>query len=510
MRSVYNRHYMSFIRKIKKGDRTYLAEVENRRIDGKVVQRFIRYVGKQADGRTVLSTSMSDVQVEEVRLYGPLLVLHHLASEIQLPQRLGDYNQEILSLVYAHCLDYRSLNHMPSWFERTDLNFLLNLQGLTERRLVGALDSLESLDAPAWQRRLFEGVCSQYRLRPSGVIYDVTNTYLYGRHCPLGKPGKDKEEVKGRPLIQIGLGVTQAEGLPLFHKVFDGNVHDARTLHDLITLFGSYRLGPGLFIYDRGIVSGRNIKDIKRLHWDTLCGVPLNPALKKFWRPWANAQQLMQLPHRHRVGHTVFYTCLRPYQLDEVRGRLALCFNERLQRDLRESRRDEIAYAQKLLEQDKSIKPGLERFFDDRGRLRSRELAAAEEFDGYSCIFCTRRLPEDQMLSLYFNKDIVEKAFHSLKGITQLRPVRHWLAERVHAHVFLCYLAYFLLSLLQYRLRNTDFTAESALLELATMYKVYLRDSKHLFKLSRVVALTKRQETILKTIDPKLLLAAQT
>jgi transposase len=338
----------------------------------------------------------------------------------------------------------------------------------------------------------------------------VTNTYLYGRHCPLGKPGKDKEEVKGRPLIQIGLGVTQAEGLPLFHKVFDGNVHDARTLHDLITLFGSYRLGPGLFIYDRGIVSGRNIKDIKRLHWDTLCGVPLNPALKKFWRPWANAQQLMQLPHRHRVGHTVFYTCLRPYQLDEVRGRLALCFNERLQRDLRESRRDEIAYAQKLLEQDKSIKPGLERFFDDRGRLRSRELAAAEEFDGYSCIFCTRRLPEDQMLSLYFNKDIVEKAFHSLKGITQLRPVRHWLAERVHAHVFLCYLAYFLLSLLQYRLRNTDFTAESALLELATMYKVYLRDSKHLFKLSRVVALTKRQETILKTIDPKLLLAAQT
>jgi transposase len=79
------------------------------------------------------------------------------------------------------------------------------------------------------------------------------------------------------------------------------------------------------------------------------------------------------------------------------------------------------------------------------------------------------------------------------------------LAERVHAHVFLCYLAYLLLSLLQYRLRNTEFTAESALLELTTMYKVYLRDSKHVFKLSRVVALNKKQETILKTIDRKLL-----
>jgi transposase len=109
------------------------------------------------------------------------------------------------------------------------------------------------------------------------------------------------------------------------------------------------------------------------------------------------------------------------------------------------------------------------------------------------------------MLSLYFDKDLVEKAFRSLKGVTQLRPIRHWLADRVRAHVSICYLAYLLLSLLQYRLRQTEFTAESALLELGTMYKVYLRDRKHAFKLSRTVALTKKQETILKTIDRKLL-----
>ena len=496
---------MSFIRRIKRGGRVYLAEVQNQWINGKCVQRHIRYVGRQADSKTLLAASISEVEVEQVKLYGPLLVLHHLAKEIQLPEQLGPYSQEVLSLVYAHCLDYRSLNHMPTWFERTDLNFLLDLEGLTEKRLVGALDSLEALDVEAWQRRLFQEVCRHYRIRPSGVIYDVTNTYLYGRRCPLGKPGHDKEEVKGRPLIQIGLGVTQAEGLPLFHKVFDGNVHDARPLQDLVTLFGSYKLRPGLFIYDQGIVSGRNLNDIKLLHWDTLCGVPLNQSLKKFWRPWADPPQLLQLPHRHRVGHTVFYTCLRPYQLDGVRGKLVLCLNERLQRDARESRRDELLHAQDLLAQGKAIKPNLERFFNPRGRLLATQLTEAEEFDGYSCIFCTRSLPENQMLSLYFNKDIVEKAFRSLKGITQLRPVRHWLAERVHAHVFLCYLAYLLLSLLQYRLRGTDFTAESALLELGTMHKVYLRDAKKRFHLSRVVSLTKKQELILKTIDKKLL-----
>ena len=496
---------MSFIRRIQRGGRVYLAEVKNEWINGKCVQRHIRYVGRQADGKTLLAASISEVQVEQVKLFGPLLVLNHLAKEIQLAEQLGSYSQEILSLVYAHCLDYRSLNYMPTWFERTDLNFLLSLDGLTEKRLVGALDSLEALDAQAWQRRLFERVCQQYRIRPSRVIYDVTNTYLYGRHCPLGKPGHDKEEVKGRPLIQIGLGVTQEEGFPLFHKVFDGNVHDARTLQDLVTLFGSYKLRPGLFIYDRGIVSGRNLVDIKHLHWDTLCGMPLNQGLKKFWRPAANPQQLMQLSHRHRVGQTVFYTCVRPYELDGIRGKLALCLNERLQRDARESRRDEVLHAQKLLAQGKSIKPGLDRFFDPKGRLLATELADAEEFDGYSCIFCTRPLPETQMLSLYFDKDIVEKAFHSLKGITQLRPVRHWLAERVHAHVFLCYLAYLLLSLLQYRLRKTDFTAESALLELGSMHKVYLRDAKNRFHLSRIVTLTKKQELILKTIDKALL-----
>jgi hypothetical protein len=68
--------------------------------------------------------------------------------------------------VYAHCLDYRSLNYMPTWFVRTDLNFLLNLEGVTEKRLVGAWDHLETLDAEAWQRQLFEGLCRQYRPRP--------------------------------------------------------------------------------------------------------------------------------------------------------------------------------------------------------------------------------------------------------------------------------------------------------------------------------------------------------
>ena len=40
---------MSFIRAIKKGDRIYYQEVENKWINGKTVQKHIRYVGKDKD-----------------------------------------------------------------------------------------------------------------------------------------------------------------------------------------------------------------------------------------------------------------------------------------------------------------------------------------------------------------------------------------------------------------------------------------------------------------------------
>lgn len=183
---------MSFIRRIKRGDKVYLAEAESKWVDGKSIQRHIRYIGKEVDGKTVLSTSMSDVQIDQVKAYGPLLVLHHLATEIGLPDLLGNYSGEILSMVYAHCLDYKSINQMPAWFERTDLNMLLKLEGLTEERLLKALDSLEAQDPETLQRDIFESVRKKYSLKNSGVIYDVTNTYLYGKKCPLGKLGKDK------------------------------------------------------------------------------------------------------------------------------------------------------------------------------------------------------------------------------------------------------------------------------------------------------------------------------
>jgi len=496
---------MSFVRKIKKGTKVYLAEVENKWVNGRCIQKHIKYVGKEVDGKTVFASSISDLEIENVKIYGPLIVLHHLATEIGLSQCIGHYGDEILSLVYAHCLDYQSVTKMEQWFERTDLNMLLEIDRVTEKRLLTALNSLEEQNIEALQRKIFEAVQKKYQLNCSGVIYDVTNTYLYGTRCPLGKPGHDKEGVKGRPLVQIGLGVTMEHGIPMFHKVFDGNVHDSKTLQDLIFQLKYYEVKNRLFVYDRGISSSKNIRDIKDLQCDSLCGLPIRGGLKKILRKTIAQNTFIHFSNRVHLNKTIFYVVLLPHTIDGVKGTLALCFNEQQRKDLRESRYDEIENAQRLLSKGQKIKAGLGKFFDGRSQIVDALVAEAEEFDGYSCIFSSRDLSKEAMVHLYFDKDLIEKAFRTLKGVTRLQPIRHWLYNRVIAHVFICYLSYLLLSLLKYHLRQISVSPEEALRELSTMYKVYMKDTKKQFKISRIVTLTKKQEEILKCINPNLL-----
>ena len=213
----------------------------------------------------------------------------------------------------------------------------------------------------------------------------------------------------------------------------------------------------------------------------------------------------LSLADRVQLNKTTFYVTTRSYALNRVKGKLCLCFNPRQQVDLRDSRREEIVQARERLRKGNTIKSGLEQYFDQHGNVISKVLDQVEEFDGYSCSFSTRPMAKAELVRLYFDKDLVEKAFRSLKGVVKLHPIRHWLSQRVIAHVFICYLAYLLLSLLKFRLKSLGISPEDALDELKTMYKVYLQDAKRVFKISRVVTLTKRQETIRKTINRKLL-----
>jgi hypothetical protein len=73
---------MSYIKKIKKDGKVYLAEVKSQWINGKSVQKHIRYIGKEVDGETKLAASISDIEIEDVKVFGPFIVLHHISKKI--------------------------------------------------------------------------------------------------------------------------------------------------------------------------------------------------------------------------------------------------------------------------------------------------------------------------------------------------------------------------------------------------------------------------------------------
>jgi transposase len=395
---------------------------------------------------------------------------------------------------------------MSRWFKRTDLNMILNLDKLTEDRIVKALDSIhEEQNIEQIQNEIFEKIKSLYEIDSTGVIYDVTNTYLYGKNCTFGQLGKDKEGVKGRPLIQIGLGVTKKDGIPIFHKAFNGNISDSRTLHDLITSFGKYKIKSGIIIYDRGITSGSNIKQIKKLGWNTICGLASNNILKEIARKIISENKLIDIKKRIKLNTTIFYVFQQEYEIEGTRVILLVCYNEQ-KADIRESRYDEIKNAQELKKSGEQIKAGLEKYFYSNGSINHKLICQDEEFDGFSFVFSTKKIHVNEIMRLYFkDKDIIEQAFQSLKDIVKLRPIRHWLYNRVRSHIFICYLSYLLLSLLKLSLKKINMSPIRALRELDSLYKVYIKDKKKGFELSRTVALTKVQEKILKTIDKELL-----
>ncbi|MFH2040884.1 MAG: hypothetical protein ABIJ35_00020, partial [Acidobacteriota bacterium] len=131
---VYIIYTMSFIRKIKKGNSVYLAEVENQRIGGKVVQKHLRYVGKEVDDKPILTGSVERSCVDRVTIFGPLLVLDEIAKQIDLAEALGDYGDYLLSLAFAHCVAPDSLRGMTEWYQKTEISNLLDIPKITYKK----------------------------------------------------------------------------------------------------------------------------------------------------------------------------------------------------------------------------------------------------------------------------------------------------------------------------------------------------------------------------------------
>jgi len=499
---VYIIYTMSFIRKIKKGNSIYLAEVENQRIGGKVVQKHIRYVGKEVDDRPILTGSVERSSIDKVTIYGPLLVLDEIAKQIDLGDALGDYGDYLLSLAFAHCVAPDSLRGMTEWYQKTEISNLLDIPQITYKKLVEAIDYLDGMDGDKVQERIFSRLKDILSLSSSGYLYDITNVYFYGVCCPLAKKGQNAEG-RNQLQIQIGLAITKEDGIPIFHKVFEGNIFDSKTLPDILLHLKQHDIKNVCIVWDRGVSSKLNIREAKGMGFEVLCGLALKTGMKKVVDS-VLGEDIVAMRNRVRLRSATFYVKKQRYEVEGIRGYIAVCVNEKQRQATRERRYDEIDHALKLLKEKKAIKAGLRKYIKGN-KIDHRVLQLAERYDGISVIFSTRNLRVEEMVKGYFEKDRLEKSFRCLKSFLEMDKVRFWLPNRVRGHIFVCYLAYLLLSVFDYRLKGSGISAINALEMMESMYKVYLTDPKSKNKFVKTVTLSKKQEEILRTVNPLLL-----
>ena len=89
--------------------------------------------------------------------------------------------------------------------------------------------------------------------------------------------------------------------------------------------------------------------------------------------------------------------------------------------------------------------------------INEKMLEEAKHYDGYYALISSNTAhPMSEIISLYDEKDGVEKAFFTIKHPIKINPIRHWNPQRVRAHVFVCIIAYLLHSVVKFKLRSNS------------------------------------------------------
>src|SRR6201984_1230975 len=358
-------------------------------------------------------------------------------------------------LATARMLDPATASH--------SLGEMLGLGRVTAKEVYGPRDWLGReqpfIEAQLVRRHLKDGAL---------LLYDVTSTYLEGRCCELAQHGYSRDHRGDRPQIVIGL-MCAANGCPVAVEVFEGNTADPLTLSAQIDkLKQRFKLQRVVMVGGRGTLTSARIEQTLRpagLDWITAlrapaikqlaaAGGPLQPSL-------FDDRDMAEITSPDYPGERLV-VCKNPL-LGEERARkraelLAATEKELARVAARVQRgRAPLRGAAAIGQAGGAVlgrRPMAKEFHigitDDTFSFAQNPLSIAAEaaLDGIYVI--RTNLPAAQSdaaatVRAYKSLSGVEHAFRSLKTVDlELRPVFHWTAPRVRAHVLLCMLAYYL------------------------------------------------------------------
>jgi hypothetical protein len=393
--------------------------------------------------------------------------LRRVALERLIAPQPSPQRSLVVAMVVARILDPRSklatargLGEETRW---STLGELLEAPSADEEALYAAMDWLvprqPEIEAKLAKRHLEEGAL---------VLYDVSSTYLEGHTCPLAHWGHSRDGKRDKLQIVFGL-LCNREGCPVAVEVFKGNTGDPMTLasqlHKLKERFGLSRV---VLVGDRGMITEARIREelkpVQGLDWVTALRAPTIRQLVE-----AGEIQLSLFDERDRAEiqsseypDERLIVCRNPF-LAEERAQKREALLQATERELdkivaatgrtkpRLKGQDRIGLrVGKVLNRFKVGKHFIltiteESFSYQRDAVRIAEEAALDGIYVIRTSVSKEELDTEEIVRAYKDLTGVERAFRSYKTVDlKVRPIYHYLANRVRAHVFLCMLAYYI------------------------------------------------------------------
>jgi transposase len=328
--------------------------------------------------------------------------------------------------------------------------------------LYRALDWLHEAQ-PAIERRL----ARQHLVGSTLVLYDLTSTWLTGRCCELAARGHSRDGKRDDPQIVFGLICTSA-GCPIAVEVFPGNTADPATVAAQVTQLRD-RFGISAIVWagDRGMLTSARIEQLLKpqgMDWVSSLRSTQVMQLAQEHGPFQpslfDERNLIELTSEHFPGERLV-VCRNP-ALAEERSRKRLELLAATEGDLAKvSAATQRARAPLRGEQAIALRVGrligryrMAKHFEltitdtsVRWQRKVERIAQEAALDGIYVIrtsVSAQQLDAGAAVAAYKSLANVERAFRSMKTVDlHVRPVFHYNAQRVRAHVFLCMLAYY-------------------------------------------------------------------
>jgi transposase len=421
-------------------------------------------------GGTVISAERDAFTVTRSLPHGHVTAALGTARKIGLDAILGPDGNRCRDLVLAMLIG-RILDPASKLATARALSPATASSSLGEGLGLGAVDDDELYAALDWllarQPAIEASLAKRHLTNGTLVLYDVSSSYMEGRCCPLAQRGYSRDGRRGTLQIVYGL-LCAPDGCPVAIEVFDGNTADPKTLATQIEkLKQRFHLNHVVLVGDRGMITEARItEDIKTAGLDWITALRA-PAIRELLN--SCTLQLTLFDQRDMASIT---------SPDFPGERLVVCRNPELAAERTRTREELLVATEKDLTR---IKAAVGRKRDPlRGTAKialavgevlntykmkkhfdlqiadtafsftrkTAEIAAEATTDGLYVVrtsLSEATLDDAATVRSYKSLALVERAFRCIKTVDlHVRPVYHWLADRVRAHVFLCMLAYYL------------------------------------------------------------------